>query len=194
MNESASLLVKREISDAELAKLIGGAKNDDAVAMEQLSRYVYPRIYRYIYYRVSHREDAEDLTSEVVLKMVQSLKKQNGNFHAWIYKIARNAVIDLYRRRAVRSEVSLSEMPGEIPDKSVAVSEDVLTKEKLRQGLLTLTEEQRQVILLKFIEGYSNDEIAKVMGKSVGAIKLLQFRALKSMRNYFRKKGHEIKD
>lgn len=194
MNESASLLVKKEISDAELAKLIGGAQNDDAASMEQLSRYVYPRIYHFIYYRVSHREDAEDLTSEVVLKMMQSIKQQNGNFHAWIYKIARNAVIDWYRRRAVRSEVSLSEMPGEIPDKSVALSKHVATKEKLRQGLLTLTEDQRQVILLKFIEGYSNDEVAEIMGKTVGAIKLLQFRALKSMRKYFRKKGYEIKD
>jgi len=194
MNESASLLVKKEINDSELSKLIVDAKNDDAVAMERLSRYIYPRVYHYIYYRVSHREDAEDLTSDVVLKVVQSIKQQNGNFRAWMYRIARNTVIDWYRRRAVRSEVSLSEMPGEIADKSVAVSSQVLTKEKLRQGLLILTEEQRQVILLKFIEGYSNDEIAKIMGKSVGAIKLLQFRALKSLRNFFRKKGYEIKD
>ncbi len=194
MKEYPSLLVKKEISNDELTKIIGGAKEDDANALEKLCEYVYPRIYSYIYYRVNHREDAEDLTSGVVLKVVKALKEQKGNFHAWIYRIAKNAIIDFYRRRAVRSEVSLSEIPGEVPDKSVPFSEQVFTQEKLRQGLHSLTEDQKQVILLRFIEGYSNDEVAKIMGKSVGAIKVLQFRALKSLREYFRKKGYEIKD
>ncbi len=194
MREYSSLLMKREISNGELAKIIGGAKRDDADSMEKLCVYVYPRVYRYIYYRVNHHENAEDLTSEVVLKIVQALKKQRGNFRAWMYKIARNAVIDFYRRRGVRSEVSLSDMPGELPDESAAFSERVLTQEKLRRGLHHLTEEQKQVILLKFIEGYSNDDVANIMGKSIGAVKVLQFRALRSLREYFRKKGYEIKD
>lgn len=128
------------------------------------------------------------------MKIIKALKGQKGNFHAWIYKITRNAIIDFYRRRAVRSEVSLSDMPVEIPDKSVDFKKQVFTREKLRQGLGNLTEEQKQVILLKFIDGYSNDEASKIMGKSVGAIKVLQFRALRSMRKFFRNKGYEIKD
>lgn len=194
MKESASLLVRKDIDDAELARIIGGAKKNDAEAMERLSRYAYARIYHFMYYRVSHREDAEDLTSEVVLRMVRSLKKQRGNFHAWMYKIARNALIDFYRRRAVRSEMSLSDMENEVPDKGRPLSEQVLTVQKLRQGMQHLTEEQRQVILLKFIEGHNNDEIARIMGKSIGAIKVLQYRAVKALRKYFRKKGYEVKD
>ncbi len=194
MKESASLLVRKDISDAELAQILGGAKKDDTEAMEKLSRYAYARVYHYMYYRVSNREDVEDLTSEVVLKMVRSLKRQRGNFHAWIYRIARNSLIDFYRRRAVRSEMSLSEMHNELPDKSPPLNGQVLTSQKLRQGMETLTEEQRQVILLKFIEGHTNGEIARIMGKSIGAIKVLQYRAVKSLRKYFRKKGYEIRD
>ena len=108
-----------------------------------------------------------------------------------MYTIARNAVIDFYRKRAVRSEVSLDAMAGEIPDKAIPVSRQVLTQERLRMGLQALTDEQRQVVLHKFIEGYTNEEIAKIMGKSVGAVKLLQFRALKALRELFRKKGCE---
>lgn len=183
--------MKEEISDNELAELIRLAKDYDADALERLCTYAYARLYPYIYYRVSHAEDAEDLTSEVVLRMAKSLKGQKGSFRAWMYTIARNAVIDFYRKRAVRSEVSISEMSHEISDKSRPLDKQILTHERLRQGLHELTEEQRQVVLLKFIEGYTNEEIAKIMGKSVGAVKLLQFRALKTLREFFRKKGYE---
>ncbi len=189
MNDYPSLLMKKEISKDELAKTIKDAKRGDSDTLAKLCEYVYAKIYSYIYYRVNHREDAEDLTSEVVLKVVKALKTQKGNFHAWIYKIATNAVIDFYRRQAVRSGVSLSEMNYEIPDKSTNFSEQVLTQDSLRRALSNLTEKQSQVVILKFIEGYSNEEIAKIIGKSVGAVKLLQFRALKSLREYFSEEG-----
>jgi RNA polymerase sigma-70 factor (ECF subfamily) len=69
-----------------------------------------------------------------------------------------------------------------------------MTKEKLRKGLEQLTDEQRQVIILKFIEGYANREIAEIVGKSVGAVKVLQFRALRALRAYFLRRGYEAKD
>ena len=191
MTRAPSLIVKEEISDNELAELIRLAKANDADALERLCTYAYARLYPYIYYRVSHTEDAEDLIGEVILRMVKSLKGQKGSFRAWMYTIARNAVIDFYRKRAVRSEISLDEIAGEIPDKAIPVSKQVLTQERLRMGLQVLTDEQRQVVLLKFIEGYTNEEIAKIMGKSVGAVKLLQFRALKALRELFRTKGYE---
>ena len=194
MKKYPSLLIRQDINDKELANIIDKVKKYDENALSQLAKYIYARIYGYIYYRVNHREDTEDLTSEVVLKAIQALNRQHGNFNAWIYKIARNAIIDFYRRRGVRSEISLSEIPGEIADDSIPVSEIIMKKERLRKGLQILTEEQKQVIVLKFIEGYTNPEIAKIVGKSVGAVKLLQFRALKSLNNFFRKKNHERKN
>jgi RNA polymerase sigma-70 factor (ECF subfamily) len=81
-----------------------------------------------------------------------------------------------------------------VVDKSVDFARQALTKERLRKGMHKLTEEQRQVIILKFIEGYSNSEVAEYMGKSVGAVKVLQFRALRALRGYFKKRGYESKD
>jgi len=189
MKDYPSLLVKKDISKDELAKTIKDAKRGDSDTLAKLCEYVYAKIYSYIYYRVNHREDAEDLTSEVVLKVVKALKTQKGNFHAWIYKIATNAVIDFYRRCS-HSNVSLSERTYEIPDKSTNFVERVLTQDSLSKALSNLTEKQSQVVILKFIEGYRNEEIAKIIGKSIGAVKLLQFRALKSLREYF--SGEEL--
>lgn len=194
MKKYPSLLLKKELNENELEGLIQKAKKSNEDALSQLAKYIYARIYSYIYYRVNHREDTEDLTSEVVLKTIRALRTQRGNFNAWMYKIAKNAIIDFYRRRGVRSEISLSEITQELPDDKTPVSEIVMTKEKLRKGLQILTEEQKRVIILKFIEGYTNPEIAKILGKSVGAVKLLQFRALKSLNIFFRKKGNERKD
>lgn len=185
MQTYPSLQLRQEIDNEELNSIIAKAKNSNEDALSQLTKYIYSRIYSYIYYRVNHQEDTEDLTSEVVLKAIRALKKQRGDFNAWIYKIAKNAVIDFYRRRGVRKEISLSEMSHEIPDDKTPLHKSIMTKEKLRKGMKILTEDQKRVIILKFIEGYKNPEIAKIIGKSIGAVKLLQFRALQSLNNFF---------
>jgi RNA polymerase sigma-70 factor (ECF subfamily) len=191
MADTSSLFSKRDIKPDELAELIRDAKHNDEAALAELCSYVYGHVYAFLYYRVSRPEDAEDLTSEVVLKIIKALKRQRGNFHAWMYRIARNRLIDFYRQRAVRSEVSLAEVPQKEMTKSGDFSRQIMTKEKLRKGLEHLTDEQKQVIILKFIEGYANSEVAKIVGKSVGAVKVLQFRALKALREYFSRRGYE---
>ena len=182
--------MKRDIGRDELGAVIRRAKRGEEAALAELCTYVYGHIYTFLYYRVSRPEDAEDLTSDVVLKIIRALKGQRGNFHAWIYRIARNRLIDYYRKRGVRSEVSI----GDVPEKELAKSEDfskqIMTKEKLRKGLQHLTDEQRQVIILKFIEGYANGEVAEIVGKSVGAVKVLQYRALRALREYFSRRGY----
>jgi RNA polymerase sigma-70 factor (ECF subfamily) len=194
MTDNSSLLLKRDIGPDELGGLVRQAKRDDGEAMAELCTYVYSHIYAFLYYRVARPEDAEDLTSEVVLRIVKALKQQRGNFHAWMYRIARNRLIDFYRKRRVHSEVSLSDVPEKELTRSEDFSKQIMTREKLRKGLNQLTDEQKQVIILRFIEGYSNNEVAGIVGKSVGAVKVLQFRALRALRNYFTRRGHEEKD
>ena len=194
MKDYPSLYLRKNLEENELRRFVDEAKKGDEDALSQLCAYVYSRIYRYIFYRVNQPEDAEDLTSEIVLKVIRALKKQRGNFHAWMYKIARHTLIDFYRKKAVRRELSLSDMSHEIADRSVDFSRQALTKERLRKGMRVLTEEQRQVIILKFIEGYKNSEVADIMSKSVGAVKVLQFRALRALRAYFSKRDYESKD
>jgi len=191
MKEYSSLLLRRDISDEELAQIIERAKSDDADALARLSQYVYARIYSYIYYRVKQREDAEDLTSEVILKMIRALKEQKRNFRAWIYRIAGNALIDFYRKRSVRRETSIDEFTQDIPEQKDSMPKHILIKDRLREAITYLTKEQADVITMKFVQELDNEEVAKIMGKSVGAIKVLQFRALKALRDYFRKKGYK---
>lgn len=191
MQDGASVFMKREIGNDELADLIRGSKRGDEAALTGLCTYVYGHVYAFLYYRVARAEDAEDLTSEVVLKMIKALKRQRGNFHAWMYRIARNRLVDYYRQRAVRQEISLIDAPTKELVTKGDLSSQIMTKEKLRKGLENLTEEQKQVIILKFIQGYDNQEIASIVGKSVGAIKVLQFRALKALRKYLSRQNYE---
>lgn len=186
-----SSLSNDEISPEELAKLIKDAKRQRGEALNQLCKFVYKKIFGYTYYRVHQREDAEDLTSEVLLKMVRSLKTQHGNFLAWIYRIANNTIIDFYRRRARRPEISLQGSEVKIP--AFEPKSPILTEEKIKKALSCLTSEQADVITLRFIQDYNNEEVAKIMGKTVGAVKVLQFRALKALREYLRKEGYATK-
>ncbi len=147
---------------------------------------VLPKIYQYVFYRVNGREDAEDLMNEICLRVINSIRNQQGSFTAWIFRIASNMVTDYYRRRAVRRNVELRENTIEAVEDKSNMPDKLLIQEEVKQALLHLTEEQQQVIILKFIEGYENDEIAVMLGKSVGAIRALQFRALTSLRNLLR--------
>jgi RNA polymerase sigma-70 factor (ECF subfamily) len=170
------------MTQAEIVSLVAAARKRDYEALSKLSTYYYPKIYRHILYKVSNREDAEDLTSEVFVRMVKSLPKQKGSFNAWLYRIANNLAIDYYRKRARRKEVSLAEefeehIPGQLDE-----AEKILEREDLNKAISTLPDDQRQTILLKFMEGYGNKEIANILEKTVGAVKALQFRALNNLK------------
>ncbi|MEO0137982.1 MAG: RNA polymerase sigma factor [candidate division WOR-3 bacterium] len=175
----------RDIDEAMLDNL-KKAKEGDELALEELCREVYKWIYKYLYYRVESEADCEELMSEVVIKMVRALKQQRGNFFAWVYKIAANALIDYYRKGKYKLETSYEELPQELPADNNP--KEILRIDRLKEAIAHLSKEQAQVITLKFIQEYDNDGIAQIMGKSTGAIKVLQYRALKSLREYFIKK------
>ena len=176
---------KKDLDDEELLQLIDGAKVNDSRALGKLCVHFYSKIYRFIYYRVNTVDDAEDLTSEVCFKVIKSIHEQKGSFYAWIFRIASNIVTDYYRRRTVRNSVEpIGDLIEEMVDKGNKQNE-LLEQKELRQSLKKLTEEQQQVIVLKFIEGYETDEIANMLGKSSGAVRAIQFRALIALRNNF---------
>ncbi|HEB83458.1 MAG TPA: sigma-70 family RNA polymerase sigma factor [Bacteroidetes bacterium] len=172
MNEHLDILVER-------------ARRHDPDALAELCERLYPELYRYIAYRVGGKEDAEDLTSELFLRMVRSIKNLKGSIRGWIYRIAENLVTDYYRRRAVRRGViGEIESPDTMPSPQADPSRGLLAGD-LQRGMRTLTAEQYQVVTLKFLEGYSTEEIAAFLGKSTGAVKALQFRALQGLRGFF---------
>lgn len=175
-----------EITEDELQAVLEQARHLEPKALAKLSQYCYPRIFRYIYYRVNNSADVEDLVSEVCLKMVRSIQSQNGSFDAWIFRVASNVVTDYYRRRAVRRTVEpINDSIEDLRDETNEI-DHLLDQQELRQSMARLTDEQQQVILFKFIEGYENDEIAGMLGKSVEAVRALQFRALAALRKLLR--------
>ncbi len=163
--------------------VVEAARNGDAGALAQVCERLYPRIYRYVSYKVNDRRDAEDLAGDVFVRMLGAIRGQKGDLEAWLFRIAGNVVTDHYRKRAVRSdEVELPEETGGGSDPAATV-ERKLDGDRLRKGLRTLTEEQRETVILRFVMGYDHDEVAAMTGRSAGAVRALQFRALAALRD-----------
>lgn len=166
-------------------ELVRRAQDYDEGAIRALYETYYPKIYNYSFMQLGDVHTAEDLASDVMLKMIESIhsfKFRGLPFGAWVFRIARNRLIDLHRRRKRRGEVDLSETLTTALANPQALAERALERGQLQVALKHLTDEQRQVIVLKFIEGYDNRSIGKIMGRSEGAIKSLQHRALGALR------------
>lgn len=166
-------------------ELIRRAKEYDVEAFAEIYERYYQSIFNYIYYRVSDTTLAEDLCSEVFLKAMEAIESftfQGVPFSAWLYRIAGNLVIDHYRRQSAQPEVVLGDSrPLVADDNPGAALEQQFTHQELRQALRKLTVDQQQVIILKFVDGLSNSEVAQILGKTEGAVKSLQHRALASL-------------
>jgi RNA polymerase sigma-70 factor (ECF subfamily) len=176
-------------------RLVELARSGNADAFGQLYDAYVDRVYRYVIYRVSDGPTAEDLTSQVFLKAWQNLDRYRpkGPILAWFYAIARNTVIDHYR--TFKQTVPLDDA-APIPAQDGKLDELIehqYEKRSLQDALQYLTEDQREVIVLKFISEFETDQIASKMGKSEGAIRALQMRALQTLAKVIKKDAIEEK-
>jgi RNA polymerase sigma-70 factor (ECF subfamily) len=172
--------------DDEDRNLALRAGKGDAAAFGALyDRYV-EAVYRYVFYRVRNDADAEDLVSDVFMRALRAIPRYEPRvaFLAWLYRIARNAVID--RSRRSRTQISFEDAlahPGvdQIvePDATILALSD---KEAVRGALAKLTPLQQEVIVLRFVEGFTTQEIATLVGKREGTVRGIQFRALEALR------------
>lgn len=143
------------------------------------------RIYNYIYYRLGDENLAEDLTGTVFVKMMEAIrssKSWNVSFSGWLYRIAHNLVVDHYRRHRQNRTVSLDDCVLVGDQDPVKAVERQMECDRLRLAIGQLTREQGLVVVLKFVDGYTNAEVAEMLGKTEGAVKSLQFRAMASLR------------
>ena len=168
-------------------QLLEEAKAYNINALARLYDHYEFKIYSYIYHRVGNQAIAQDLTSQVFLRVLESIQQDrtwDTSFSGWLYRIAHNIVIDHYRRRGRSTQVSLDAVPGLVAhtDGPESAAERALTAEGLRLAINRLTEEQAQVVTLRFLEGLSIAEVAEVMGKTEGSVKALQYRAVTSLR------------
>jgi RNA polymerase sigma-70 factor (ECF subfamily) len=171
-------------TDADARALVQRAQAGDADAATALYQRHGSAIFRYFLFRVGDQAAAEDLTSEVFLQMVRALpryQERGAPFAAWLFRIAHARLVDYHRLAARRPSAALRETT---PDRAPGPDVQAADRDDLRQlnsALATLTEEQQMVIQLRFIEEQSLEATARVLGKSVNAIKSMQHRAMQHL-------------
>ncbi|MDX2917096.1 MULTISPECIES: ECF subfamily RNA polymerase sigma factor, BldN family [Streptomyces] len=186
---TATSTVRRPTADSDSARmmdLVERAQAGEADAFGRLYDQYSDTVYRYIYYRVGGKATAEDLTSETFLRALRRISTftwQGRDFGAWLVTIARNLVADHFKSSRFRLEVTTGEMldANEVarsPEDSVLES---LSNAALLQAVRRLNPQQQECVTLRFLQGLSVAETARVMGKNEGAIKTLQYRAVRTL-------------
>jgi RNA polymerase sigma-70 factor (ECF subfamily) len=170
------------------SRLVQEAVERNRTAFSELyNRYV-EQVYRHAYYRVSNQADAEDITQETFLRAWKSIDKYKSTgapFVYWLLTIAGNLAADHYRRRQktlISDEVDNDDRVGPLSD-PVGLAEINLDNRQLKAAVLKLKGDKQKVIIMRFIDGFSYEEIARIFHKSEGAIRVIQYRALADLRH-----------
>jgi RNA polymerase sigma-70 factor, ECF subfamily len=176
---------KNKKAQAEALVLL--VKEGDHDAFSQLYDLFIDQIYRYVFYRVKST-DAEDLVEIVFLKVWENIDKykvkEKNSFSAWIYRIAHNLVVDYYRSKKDRdySELGIDLPTLDREHNAIRMAERSLDKENLKNAMKNLKQSYQDIILYKFINELTNTEIAQILDKSEGSLRILQHRALKALK------------
>ena len=172
-------------SPERIRALVERAQNGDREALEELYLVHFDRIYSYLHMSVGNRHDAEDLTTQTFLKMLESIKRfrwQSAPFSAWLFRIAHNLAMDHFRAsRRWQPEEEVPEPHGEEEPSAEAAALQAIGRQSMLEMIENLSHEQQQVLTLKFVFNFPNAEVATILGKTEGAIKSLQHRALVSL-------------
>lgn len=164
--------------------LLARARALDEAALAEIHDKFYTPIFRYIALRVGDRELAEDLTSDVFLRLLNALRDNTApqkTLQGWLYAVASRVVIDHLRRKYRRREVELDEFVPSSGDDPAEIVETQLTWETLQEAIQELTTEQQEVIALRFGQGLPIQEVAQTIDKTEGAVKQLQSRAVAAL-------------
>lgn len=160
---------------------------------DQLYTSLWPKVYRFIYYKVQNREEAEELTQEIFHRVYRHAKKneiEEGKLKAYIFTCARNIVYDTWRDKHKRMNIieldEVSEKDAFLPDQVSHVESNLM----VREALELLSAEEKEIITLRIIKGYSVSYVSNKLGRPEGTIKSIQFRALQKLRKCLEKGGY----
>jgi RNA polymerase sigma-70 factor (ECF subfamily) len=176
---------RKQTETQHVRGLVERAQAGDRAALEELYLIHFDRIYSYLHVSVGNRHDAEDLTTQTFLKMLESIGKfrwRSAPFSAWLFRIAHNLAMDHFR--AGRRWQPEDEVPEPEPDESTSAEAgafESIGRKSMLELIEDLSPEQQQVLTLKFVFNFANAEAATILGKTEGAIKSLQHRALVSL-------------
>jgi RNA polymerase sigma-70 factor, ECF subfamily len=173
-----------ELVATEESELLAAASRLDARALAAIHDRCYPDLYRYLLYKLGDKQTAEDLSSEVFMRLLEAFqaKRPPKSLRPWLFGVAGHLVADYYRRQERRPQ---TELQDEIPDAAEGLEATLMKSfsvQSVQRTLTQLTEEQQQVLALRFQEGRSITDTAILLEKSETAIKQLQFRAVGTLR------------
>lgn len=178
------------MTEAELKNYLQQAQNGDQEAFGAIYDHFAEKIYRFVYFRVGHKEVAEDVLSDSFVKAWQKINQINSPeaLSGWLYQIARNNIIDYYRLK--KELVPLDEVEEILIDEVNPVDTVNLNfqQKKILAVMDQLSIDQREVIKYRFFEDLTNEEIAYVLGKTEGAVRVLQHRAILKLRELLKNK------
>jgi RNA polymerase sigma-70 factor, ECF subfamily len=181
---------------SEDRELVERSKAGDTEAFGVLYTHYLTPIYRFIFFRVEDEPVAEDLTEEVFIKAWEALPRYSIGeypFVTWLYRIARNTIVDYHRKtkHAPLSEVALRllRVPGSTPEEHAEMQRNASL---LTEALGKLTEEEQQVVVLRFVEELTHQEVGAIMGKSEGACRVIQHRALTNLHALLRQNKEQV--
>ena len=184
-DDATQAAAKRGPSREELRALVERAQAGERDALEELYLIHFDRIYSYLHMTVGNRHDAEDLTTQTFLKMLESIGRfrwQSVPFSAWLFRIAHNLAMDHFRAgRRWQPEEEVPEPHGSEERSAEEQAMHSIGRASMLEMIEGLSPEQQQVLTLKFVFNFSNGEAATILGKTEGAIKSLQHRALVSL-------------
>ena len=173
------------IGEVELGQTNTNDASNTNVTVGVLYQEYYDRIVRYIFVRIGDQSEAENLAGDVFLKALKSFDSfhgHGGQVRGWLFKIAHNLMVDYVRKASKQKFILFNDI--EIPDKS-SIEETMEKKfevERLSKALKQLTPAQREVIGLRYFAGLSSDEVGKILGKSNGAVRQMQWAAVEALR------------
>src|SRR5438477_1874166 len=184
-HEAGTTALSRGVSSQELGRLVEQAQQGKREALEELYLLHFDRIYSYLHMSVGNRHDAEDLTTQTFLKMLESIGRfrwQAAPFSAWLFRIAHNLAMDHFRaRRRWQPEEEVPEPVGSEEPSAELEAMQSIGRQSMLELIDKLSTEQQQVLTLRFVFNFANADVAKILDKTEGAIKSLQHRALASL-------------
>lgn len=173
-------------TELEVEPYLTRARQLDLQALGSLHDQYYPVVYRYVAYRLDEPEVCEDISGEVFLRLVEALRQRKDTIRdvrAWLLGTASHLVMDHLRHKYRHPNVSIEDHDNLPIDASPeGIAEQTMHKDQLRNALTMLTSDQQHVLALRFSQEFSLEETALAMGKTIGAVKVLQFRALETLR------------
>ncbi|OGE84494.1 MAG: hypothetical protein A3B23_02375 [Candidatus Colwellbacteria bacterium RIFCSPLOWO2_01_FULL_48_10] len=170
-------------------QLIERAKGGEGQAFGLLYDHYLPRIYRFVLLKVSHREEAEDLTHLAFLKAWENIEKYSDlgfPFGSWLYHISRNIIIDHYRSSSHSAgETNIDDLAESLQDEQEPLETKIdrkLALSEIAKAIAQLKDVEQDVIIMRFVDDLPHEEVAKAIGKTEGAVKLIQHRAVKNLK------------